>query len=1322
MTPDIKLRRQLIATVKIMVIAVIVLAGFVVTGTLFNFRIMQKITPLDITMNPMAAIEYILLGGCFLLITSKKTFQGKDWLVNLLLFINILICVSVLFSWLYGIDIGIDKILTKAEIGTLRINRMSPLTAFCLLLNSIGVLLLKTENIRKIILSQYIALIVGFIGSFLLLGFLFHSFNVIYVYTSAPTAFFAVVCHLFMAFAIFFAYPDKGLVSEFTKTRIGSRTVLIMLPVAIVLPVLFFWLHLNLPFASSIEGITVSIMFFSAFTIVIIYIDLRNINKGVAERMKLEYIVAGNFKELQHLSGLINMSTEAIITCDTDMVINGWNKGAEKIYGYTSEEAIGQNVYHLIDEPYLKPEDYTQKLETLFREGEMKHDLVQHTKSGKLIIVSHSTVVNKDEEGNIVGIISVGKEITALVETEQKLAALNHSLEDKIKEKTEELAGLYDRISDIVIVLDNEWRYTYINNNGLHYNEHYYNINESLVGKNIWEVFPHFINSELEVAYRQAFTNQTSVRKEFYSNKVKLWYEQTLYPSSKGLTVFIRDITQLKNAEEKQKELQTHFEQIVNSAQEGILVRDEKGIIKFANDYLANIYNLKKEDLLGKNIYSLFDEKHQKFIADYYEKLQQCSTVSYETDIVLPDGTSKNISVNSTPFSINNNLNGSLSMISDITEKKQNEISLIKTNKLYDTFSRVTQLLVNLTTRETLFEQACKIIVEFSSNLHLVWIGEHIAEEQIVKNVAAYGEAIHYADNIHITTDDSAYAEGPTGTAIKTNKCYICNDYYADSHTLPWQEKARAYGFFASAIFTINVNGTIWGTLNVYATAKDYFQESEIRLFDKIADVIAIGIEKLEDEAIKAKSNQSLRIAKEEWERTFNSIPDYIAILDNNHNIVRANKAMADLVNQSTHSIVGQKCYTLMHGTDCPVESCPHTALMEDGRWHSATLYEQKLDAHLEVTTSPIFDKEGNILGSVHIARDITDKKKAETKIKQLAEINEYSSAFVGISDIKRHPTYFNQSVRIALDIDSTEDITKLNVKDFHTTASYQNITKVALPAIQAEGIWVGEAEWLSRKGKIIPVIQVIILHKNEKGEPEFTSTTAIDITELKKKEDELRSLTQDLLNAREEERKQIAKELHDELGQNLTAIKLNAVWISHHIDEDKTIIQDKLQLLEKVAGDTVNTSRRLYNNLYPQMLEEVGISGAILWLVNSYKSTTDIDIEYNTNINKENEQLISQSAGLALFRIYQECFTNILRYAKPNLVVIELFIMEHHIAMTIEDDGIGFVINEVDTKVHHGLLGMRERAYALNGKLTIESTVGKGTKTRVEIPLVINN
>ena len=216
----------------------------------------------------------------------------------------------------------------------------------------------------------------------------------------------------------------------------------------------------------------------------------------------------------------------------------------------------------------------------------------------------------------------------------------------------------------------------------------------------------------------------------------------------------------------------------------------------------------------------------------------------------------------------------------------------------------------------------------------------------------------------------------------------------------------------------------------------------------------------------------------------------------------------------------------------------------------------------------------------------------------------------------------------------------------------------------------------------------------------------------------ELRSSYNHLQNIREEERKMIAKEIHDELGQNLTALKFNASWIRKHLDGNREKLNERLKSLEQITNQTVNTSRRLYNNLYPQMLDDVGITGAIQWHSSTYKTTTDIDIEIDTNINEISEKLIPHPISLALYRIYQECFTNILRYAQANLVVIKLHLKENIIIMSIEDDGKGFDIEAVDSKLHHGLLGMRERAHALDGKIAIDSIIDKGTKTIVYFPI----
>ena len=126
--------------------------------------------------------------------------------------------------------------------------------------------------------------------------------------------------------------------------------------------------------------------------------------------------------------------------------------------------------------------------------------------------------------------------------------------------------------------------------------------------------------------------------------------------------------------------------------------------------------------------------------------------------------------------------------------------------------------------------------------------------------------------------------------------------------------------------------------------------------------------------------------AKEEWERTFDSVPDLIAILDREHRIVRANRAMAARIGTSAEKCAGLKCFTCVHGTSAPPVVCPHVLSMADGREHSVELREDKLGGDFLVTTTPLFDEKGRMSGSVHVARDITERKKVEEERERLLE------------------------------------------------------------------------------------------------------------------------------------------------------------------------------------------------------------------------------------------------------------------------------------------------------------------------------------------------
>jgi PAS domain S-box-containing protein len=136
----------------------------------------------------------------------------------------------------------------------------------------------------------------------------------------------------------------------------------------------------------------------------------------------------------------------------------------------------------------------------------------------------------------------------------------------------------------------------------------------------------------------------------------------------------------------------------------------------------------------------------------------------------------------------------------------------------------------------------------------------------------------------------------------------------------------------------------------------------------------------------RKKAEDALIRAKEEWERTFDTVPDLIAILDNNHRICRVNRAMAQKLGLEPGQCVGRPCYKYVHGLSEPPAFCPHTCTVRDGLQHIEEVHEERLGGHFLVSTTPMFDEGGAVIGSVHVARDITERKRAEEEVIKLNE------------------------------------------------------------------------------------------------------------------------------------------------------------------------------------------------------------------------------------------------------------------------------------------------------------------------------------------------
>ncbi|HTP47348.1 MAG TPA: PAS domain-containing sensor histidine kinase [Casimicrobiaceae bacterium] len=220
---------------------------------------------------------------------------------------------------------------------------------------------------------------------------------------------------------------------------------------------------------------------------------------------------------------------------------------------------------------------------------------------------------------------------------------------------------------------------------------------------------------------------------------------------------------------------------------------------------------------------------------------------------------------------------------------------------------------------------------------------------------------------------------------------------------------------------------------------------------------------------------------------------------------------------------------------------------------------------------------------------------------------------------------------------------------------------------------------------------------------------------ELRRSRDELRELATAAHKAREQEQSRIARELHDELGQSLTALKMIAASARQNLVSSDSATAGKLLKIEALLDDTVASARRIASDLRPLMLDDLGLFPAVEWLTEDFSQRHDVACRLDV---EDPELRLPSAHESAVFRIVQESLTNVARHSRAKHVVVKVAREDSTLAVTVSDDGIGFATDAPRGANSRGLLGMRERAHLLGGQIHVTSGPGRGTIVEVRLPI----
>lgn len=1027
-------------------------------------------------------------------------------------------------------------------------------------------------------------------------------------------------------------------------------------------------------------------------------------------------------KQRDFSQSIMETANSMIVCLDHDARITVFNRECERVTGYSRQEVSGKRWPEL----FLPPEHRHGKLKS-FADWVRAHPRDQYegpikTKRGEVrtILWSNTAILGPREKD--ITAIAIGQDITQRKKVEEALQIS----QERYKLSTEAAkVGVWD------------W--------DLKSNRFYIdpNIKEILGYKDkeipndieVWTTYVHPDDLKPVMAAAQACIDGRTPRYVF-EHRMMHKDGSVRWILSNGKVIRDKDgnavrmigtdtdVTERKKAEEEVKKSEEKYRRLVETSNDMIFTVDLKGNFLFTNKALEKHLGYSDKEITKMNGFELVHPQDLKTIKEQFAQLVQGKSVdNMEYRYKAKPGHYVHILNNASPiFDSQGNVVAALGIARDITEHKRADEALKESEEKFR------NLFENANDAIFLANPKTGIIVD--SNKHAERLLNRPREEII---------GLHQS-KLHPPDKEKYYKEmfrrhGEKGGSVNFEAEVIRKD---------------------GAVVPVYINAGV-----IKIAGKKVIQG----IFRDITEL--------------KKADEALKESQKFLDEIIDHIPDPIFIKDREHKWILLNKAIGEMVGYSREEMLGKSDYDFFPKKQADFFWKKDEEMFRTGKVvdiPEEPITDAQGNIHwLHTKKAPLQDSSGKTNTLVGIIRDITDQKKAVEALRKSRDLNtilEISYKTSQIHDLDKMLQLTCEETAKALGIDRCSislvdeeekegEVRAVYVKNqphpqilgrkFSVT-DFRQILKIYrgeekffhAPVVDKAKISRKEKDYFKAEGvksfvtvaidagkKLLGIFVVSSMEKEKvfaESEIAFVQTLAshlavavqnIKLMNLVKEQAEnLRTLAQRVVSAQEEERKRIAQELHDEIGQILTVMKLNMEMSRREIPSEYTRVIDRIKDSEDLVRETLNEVRNLTANLRPTELDDFGLIPTLNSYVENFYRRTNIQVV----LKAENYRgMIPGDVEMVLYRIAQEALTNVAKHAKAAHVSIILEKKNNYALLTVKDDGIGFdaegVMKQQKARKGFGLFNIKERVKLLNGSFSITSKPKKGTRLQVRIP-----